>query len=68
MLCGWEALKCGGKVPPKQIHLGGFGRKVALFAQRAKKNSLGGKFWAKNSDRPYAGTDDNSPFRQFFRL
>jgi hypothetical protein len=45
--------------------LGRSGRKHVFFAQGAKKKVFGGKFRTKNSDRPYAGMDDNSPFRQF---
>jgi hypothetical protein len=35
-VCGCGALKCGGKVLPKQIGLGGSGQKLMFFAQGAK--------------------------------
>ena len=49
-------------------HLGSFGQKVMHFAQCAKLSSLGRQFRAKNSNRPDAGTADNSLFQEFFRL
>ena len=59
---GGDALKCGGKVLPRQIGPGGLGRKVMVFAHCTKKSSLGGNFWAENKHSPYADTANNSTF------
>jgi hypothetical protein len=40
-MCGCEASKCGGKVPPSKIW---FGRKSVFCAQWVKKNQSGWKF------------------------
>jgi hypothetical protein len=42
----------------------GLSGNICFFVQGAKK-LFGGKFWMKNNDCPYNGTDDNSPFQPF---
>jgi hypothetical protein len=49
-------------------HLDGVGQKVMIFAQCNKLKFFGQKIRAKNTDGPDAGTADNSPFQEFFRL
>ena len=57
-MCGYQALKCGEKILPSQISLG---RKVCFLLSGLRKISLGGKFWAMNSDCPLDGMSHDSP-------
>jgi len=62
-MCGSEASKCCGKVPPSHIGLSGM-----FLHSGQRKISLGGNYWAINSDRPLGSMVHDSPFLEFFRL
>ena len=62
---GGEEWKYGGKVLPKQFHLGGLGGTVMGFAQWMEINSLCEIFLAEHADWPYPGTAKNGPFWDF---